>query len=299
MATDTHPIDRSDQESEYQPLSSPTHVLGSVISSSLSSHTQLHQHASVVSALQSKVKAHLERKAIWKQPSKKKEERSVVPGFYMSACSHAGAWGFSSSDEDMEAYAEDLAVHTAREKNIITSIGHGEALYLENIRDNICNDKQDISSCHNKPSTPPMGFWRIGRQDPMLSNRGYIPGREESKSGVMSRHTALRTDPSIQGEIIRSDNAECHAESCRLSESGLVAATGSELWHAECLENICSSGSSLSLAERVEINRTILRQMLQKTQRKSTEGQQATVTDQKMENTHGRGKPLLSSLKRY
>ncbi|KAB5559137.1 hypothetical protein PHYPO_G00025500 [Pangasianodon hypophthalmus] len=286
MAADSHPVDRSDQESEFQPPLSPTHVLRSVISSSLSSHAQLPQHASAVSALQSKMKARSERKAIWKQPSKMKEDRRTVPGFYMSACSHTGAWGFSSSDEDMEARAEDLAIHTVEDKSIITSMGHGEAVFLENITDNICNAKQDFSLCRNKPWTPPKGFWRIARQEPLLSNGGDVSEREESKSGLMPRHTALRTDPSVQEEIKRSDSAESHPQSCRPSDS---VAKGSDLWRAESLESICSSGSSLSLAEKVEINRTILRQMLQKAQRKSGEGQQATITDQKMENTHSRG----------
>lgn len=255
MATDSHPMDRSDQESESLSPLSPTY---SVISSSLSSHTQLQQHASVVSALQSKVKTCSECKAIWKQPSKKKEDRRVVPGFYMSTCSHTGVWGFSSSDED--------------------------------ITNNICNAKQDISSCHNIPWTPPKGFSGITRQEPLLSNGGDITEREKSKSGVMPRPMSLRTDPSIQGEIKMSDSAEDHLQSCRPSDSGLASATGSELWHAESLESICSSGSSLSLAEKVELNRTILRQMLQKAQRKISEGQQATISDQRMENTHSRGR---------
>lgn len=291
IATDSHSLVRSDRESESQPPSSPTHVLGSVISSSLSSHTQLHQHASVVSALQSKVKARSERKAIWKQPSKKKEDRRGVPGIYMSPRSHKGTWGFSSSDEDMEAHAEDLAIYTVAEKSIITSMGHEEAVFPENITDNICNAKQGVSSCHNKSWNPPKGFWRNKTPEPRVSNVGEVSGREESKSGVMSRHTILRTDPSVQEEIIRSNSAESHPQSCRPSgDSGLAVATGNELWRAESLESICSSGSSLSLAERVEMNRTILRQMLQKSQRKSNEGQKATVTDQKMENTHTRGR---------
>lgn len=284
MATDSHPMDRSEQESESQPSSRPTQILDSVISSSLSSHTPLHQHACAVSALQSKVTARSERKAIWKQLSKKKEDRRVVPGFYKSASSHAGAWGFSSSDEDIETCAEDLAIHTVEDRNIITTMRHGEGIFLENITDNNCNAKQDFSLCLNKP---PKGFWRIAKQEPVQLNGAFVPGREDSKSGVMPKHTALRTDPSVQEEITRSDVAENHPQSCRPSDSSLAASTGNELWRAESLESICSSGSSLSLAERVEMNRTILRQMLQKAQKKSSD---AIVTDPKMKNTQSRGK---------
>lgn len=290
MATDSQLMGRSDQESESRSPSGPTHVLGSVISSSLISQTQLQQHTPVVSALQSKVKARSGRKAIWKQPSKRKEDRRGVSEFYMSARLHTGTCRFSSSDEDIEAHAEDFSIHTVEDKTIIASMGHGEAVFLENFAGNICNAKQDTSSCHHKPGTPPKGIWSITRPEPVLSNGSDVPGREKSKSGVMSRLMAPMRDPNIWGEIISSDSADSHPPSCRPSESGLVVATGNELWRAESLESICSSGSSLSLAERVEINRTILRQMLQKAQRKSSEGQQATVTDQKMENTHSRGR---------
>ncbi|KAM9460993.1 uncharacterized protein KIAA1614 homolog [Clarias gariepinus] len=272
IATDSLPMDRSDQESKSL-LSSPTHVLRSVISSSLSSHTQLHQHASALSSPQSKLKSHSEHKANWNQPV-----------FHRSASSHTGVLGFSSSDEDMEAHAADFTIRTPDDKNIIAPMEHGEAVFLDNMRDNICNAKQDMSLCHNKLWSSPKSFWRITRQEPTLSN-----GREVSESGVMSKHTALKTDSIIQAEIKRSDSTESHPQNCSTSDSGLVVGTGSKLWRAESLESICSSGSCLSLAERVEINRTLLRQMLQKTQRRNGEGQHATVTDQRVENTHSRG----------
>lgn len=281
MATDSHCMDRSDQKSEPQPPQSHSHVLRSVISTSLSSHTHLHQRVSAVSALQAKVKARSERKVIWNPPSKKKEDRRLVPGSYMSACSHKGTWGLSSSDEDIEAHVKDLAFNTFEEKSIITSTGQKEAVFMENITNNI--------SCHNKPWTPPKSFWKISRPELMLSNGDDVPEENGSENGVMPSYMALRADPSIQKEI-RSDSAESHPQSCRPCDPTLAVATGSELWHAESLESICSSGSSLSLADKVEMNRTILRQMLQKSQRKSGEGQQATVTDQKMENAHSRGR---------
>lgn len=278
MANDSHLMVRSDQECKSQPQLRPTNVLTSVISSTLSSHTQLHQHAFADSVLQPEVKAQSERKAIWKQHFKKKEDRRLVPGFYMSAYSQQT---FSSSDEDLEAHAEDLDIHTGENKGIVMSIGHGETIFLENLTDDICNAKKV------KPWTPSED---LAKQEPLLSNGGDVSGREQSKCGVMPGHMALRTDSSIQGEIKHSDSRY---------DLGLAVATGSELWRAESLESICSSGSSLSLAERVEINRTILRQMLQKAQRKSSEGQQAKINDQRMENTHSRGRAYLSSLKRY
>lgn len=209
----------------------------------------------------------------------------------MSAFSLTGIWGFSSSDEDMEARTEDLAVHIGEDKSTVMSMGHRKAVFLENLTDDIFNAKKD------KPWTPPEDFWRIAKQEPLISNCGDVPGREESKSGVILRHTVMRTDPSIQGEIKHSDLAESHPQGCRPCDLGLAGATGSELWRAESLESICSSGISLSLAERVEINRTILRQRLQKTQKKSSEGQQAAINDQRMENTHSRGTAYLSLLK--
>ncbi|TSK53713.1 hypothetical protein Baya_3273 [Bagarius yarrelli] len=114
-------------------------------------------------------------------------------------------------------------------------------------------------------------------------------GIEETKSGVMLTHMALRTDPNIQGEIKHSDMEESHIQSCKPGDLSLALTTGSELWRAASLESIYSSGGSLSLAERVEINRTILRQMLQKAQGKSNEAQHTTLTNQRIKNTHTGG----------
>ncbi|KAI5626535.1 hypothetical protein C0J50_13824, partial [Silurus asotus] len=236
-------------------------------------------------ALQSMLKSCSER-VIWKQASKKKVGRRTIPGFYTSACSHTRVWGFSSSDEDMEACAEDLANRRVQNKGIITSTKQGK-VFLGNVPQNI--GKHNISLCINKPCSSPKGVWRMAREEPVLSNGDEVSGREQSTNGVLPKYIALRTVPSIQREINRSDKADRHPKSCRSSDSGLAEATGSELCRAESLESICSSGSSLSLAERVEINRTILRRMLQISQRKSDEGQQTTATDQKMENTQSKG----------
>lgn len=266
---------------------------------SSSSHTHPHMpcsQGSAVSALQSKVKALSERKAIWKQPSKKNQGKKLVPGSYMLG--HPLSWVSSSSDEETEPDVQTCTFHGVEgEPSQILSDeddfnpallalprGLGEGASLEDIAqdDNICNAKQDVSlsSCNNKQWAPPKGFWKVARPETLLLNG-------EAHVGLM------KMDSVVQEEPQRADSLESPLHTCGHRRTAPAEPIGSALWRAESLESVCSAGSSLSLAERVEMNRNILRQMLQKTQSKGGEGHQAVITEQRLENVH-RGKAKLS-----
>ncbi|KAL7867138.1 hypothetical protein AOLI_G00149520 [Acnodon oligacanthus] len=262
---------------------------GSPSSSSRFPHTQPHppcSQGSAVSALQSKVKALSERKAVWKQPSKKSPKKKVIPGSYMLG--RPLTWGSSSSDEDTEPHAQTLTFHGVEEPSVVLCNEDdfnpallalprelGEGASLENIaQDDICDAKQDISSSsRNKPWAPPKGFWRVTRPETLLLNG-------EAPDGLM------KTDSGVQEELQKSVGLESPLHTCWHSRTMPVEPIGSGLWRAESLESVCSSVSSLSLAERVEMNRSILRQMLQKAPSKSSDGHQGPVTEQKLESMH-------------
>ncbi|KAL6469397.1 hypothetical protein MHYP_G00229210 [Metynnis hypsauchen] len=283
--------DRPDpQEFEDKGPCSSILEFGSPSSSSRCPHTQPHppcSQGSAVSALQSKVKALSERKAVWKQPSKKSPEKKVIPGSYMLG--RPLTWGSSSSDEDTEPHAQTLTFHDVEEPSAVVCNEDdfnpallalprelGEGASLENIAQdvNICDAKQDITSFScNKPWAPPKGFWRVTRPETLLLNG-------EAPDGLM------KTDSGVQEELQKSIGLKSPLHTCGHSRTAPVEPIGSGLWRAESLESVCSSVSSLSLAERVEMNRSILRQMLQKGPSKSSDEHQAPVTEQKLESMH-------------
>ncbi|KAI4872938.1 hypothetical protein NFI96_023616 [Prochilodus magdalenae] len=254
-------------------------------------HSRPHPPSSqgtAVSALQSKVKALSEHKAVWKQLSKKGQEKKVIPGSYMLGCPLT--WGSSSSDEDTEPHTQTLTLHgiegepsamLSNEDDFNPTMlalprGLGEGASLENIaqNDNIYDAKQEISSSYcNKPWATPKGFWRVGRPEKLLLNGKVSNG-------------LIKINSVAQEDLQESSGLESPLHTGGHSRAEREEPIGSGLWHAESLESVCSSSSSLSLAERVEMNRSILRQMLQKAQSKSNEGHQALVTEQKLENMH-------------
>ncbi|XP_022525347.2 uncharacterized protein KIAA1614 isoform X1 [Astyanax mexicanus] len=270
---------------------------------------------SAVSALQSKVKALAECKTVWKPPSKKSHEKKVIPGSYMLGSPLT--WGSSSSDEDTEPQTQTLTfcgvegdpqVLLPNEGDFNPAMldfprGLGEGASFENIAqdnndeedddddnddDDACKARQDMSSsssstCYSNRWAPPKGFWRVTRPETLLLNGQTDPGRSNG---------LVKTDIGVQEQVERyntNTNLESPLHTCGHSRRAPAEPQGSGLWRAESLESVCSSGSSLSLAERVEMNRSILRQMLQKAQIKHNEGQQVSITEQRMEDAHSRG----------
>ncbi|XP_072516324.1 uncharacterized protein KIAA1614 homolog [Salminus brasiliensis] len=288
------------QELEGRGPCSSSLEFGLAISSSGCPHTRPRPpctQGSAVSALQSKVKALAECKTVWKQPSKKSQEKKVVPGSYMLSCPLS--WGSSSSDEDAEPHMQTLAFRGVEGEMLFANEGAfnpamldfprglGEGASLENIAQDddddsdVCKAKQDTasssSSCSSNLWAPPKGFWRVARPETLLLNGEAAPG---PSNGLVK----------MDEEMQRCDSLENPLHTCGHSRRAPAETPpGSGLWRAESLESVCSSGSSLSLAEKVEMNRSILRQMLQKAQSKNNEGHQASVTEKRPENTHSRG----------
>lgn len=229
---------------------------------SLSSPSDQQTQGSAVSALQTKVKALSERRVVWKEPGSKNQDKKVVPGTFMLGYALTDAWGSSSSDEDGEPRKPltfltgdpkpqlELDYNPISSENLLAiPRGLGEGASLENLSNDVCGPQDDASSS-DKPWMPPKYFWRSIRPEMPVPNGGsWAVG---SKMG----HKFPR-------ELQRSDSLESHL---RRYSHGEVEQSG--LWRADSLESMCSSGSALSLAERVEMNRGLLKQMLQKAQNK-------------------------------
>ncbi|XP_016398134.1 uncharacterized protein KIAA1614 homolog [Sinocyclocheilus rhinocerous] len=226
---------------------------------------------SAVSALQSKVKALSERRVAWKEPGSKNQDKRVVPGTFMLGYALTDAWGSSSSDEDGEPrkplmfIAGDHKPQVELECGPISSEillaiprGLGEGASLENLSNDACRAQHDASTS-DKTWMPPKCFWRSIRPEMPVLN-GNIPVGKDGPNGGTMVHKMGHKFPR---ELQRSDSLESHL---RRYNHGEVGQCG--LWRADSLESMCSSGSSLSLAERVEMNRGLLKQMLQKAQNK-------------------------------
>ncbi|XP_066504306.1 uncharacterized protein KIAA1614 isoform X4 [Hoplias malabaricus] len=236
---------------------------------------------SAVSALQSKVKALSQRKNAWKQPSRKGHEKKVVPGSYILG--RTLTWGSSSSDEDIKT----PAIHEVQAQSmemlpndddfnaamLALPRGLGEGASLENIAQDLSDAKQDISLSNNKPWAPPKGFWKLTRPETLFLN-GETP--------LGSSNRLLKVNPNVEEEPQKTHILESALHTCGHSRSAPEELSRCGLWRAESLESVCSSSSSVSLAERVEMNRSILRQMLQKAQNKISEAS----PEPRMEDPH-------------
>lgn len=265
---------------------------GSLEPSSPSSPFTQQAQGPAVSALQSKVKALSERRVVWKEPGSKNQDKRVVPGTFMLGYALTDAWGSSSSDEDGEPRkplmftAGDPKPRVELEYDPISSKtllaiprGLGEGASLENLTSDACRAQHDAPPS-DKPWMPPKCFWRSIRPEMSVLN-GNIPVGKDGPNGGTTGHKMGHKFPR---ELQRSDSLESHL---RRYSHGEVGQCG--LWRADSLESMCSSGSSLSLAERVEMNRGLLKQMLQKAQNKDH------VPGQRIEDpTHigGRGKEI-------
>lgn len=176
-----------------------------------------------------------------------------------SSCT--GGWASSSSTEDVR---NDNRVPTSRTVHPLNGDFKYEA-EPENLAENTV-----------KPWATEKGFWRsspttqVSDAHAVLNRKG--PGSALQKMG-----------PSVDNEM-QDSNTEVSS-----TQSEPAVPAGRELRRVESLESVCSSSSTLSLAERVEMNRSMLRQMLQKAQQISGDGHRAPVTTQTPEATHTKG----------
>ncbi|XP_051979455.1 uncharacterized protein si:dkey-121a11.3 [Xyrauchen texanus] len=259
--------------------SSTSPELGSPSSPSLSRNQQA--QCSALSAIQSKVKAHSGCKVVWKEPGKKMQDERVFPGNFMLEYALTDAWGSSSSDEDTEPRKPsmipsgdpkpqvdlieggDLVDYDTISSAAMLAIprGLGEGASLENLSNDVCIT-QDEASPSDKSWMPPKCFWRSVRPEMLLPN-----GDDTMVKDGTPWSTGSKLGYQFPKELQRSDSLESHLHRYNQSEDG-PAMLQSGLWRADSLESVCSSGSSLSLAERVEMNRSLLKQMLQKSQNK-------------------------------
>lgn len=235
---------------------------------------------SAVSALQSKVKSLSERKIIWKEPGNVTQDKRMVPGAFMLGYALTDAWGSSSSDEEMEPESK----HQLERGDHVTPMlaiprGLGEGASVENL-----SSDGTRGGC----VSPSKCFWRSGRPGTVL------PNADVRTDGGTLWSVAPKMAHRFPRELQRSDSLESHLRRYNHGEVGSALQSG--LLRADSLESVCSGGSSMSLAERVEMNRGLLKQMLQKAQTKYDEGGQVINPEQRLEDsthTGGRGKPVI------
>ncbi|XP_055074396.2 uncharacterized protein KIAA1614 homolog isoform X1 [Misgurnus anguillicaudatus] len=247
--TDVHPREGPEpkQVDDCHPSStSPELGSSSAPSSPLNQQTQ----DSAVSALQSKVKSLSERKVVYTN-----QDKRVVPGSFMLGYALTDAWGSSSSDDEMEPQKPRTCGSSGAMLASPSGLGEGAS------RENLSGTQEDQVSPCDRPLMPPKCFWRSS-----------VP---ETPTG----NGPSKMAPKFPRELQRSDSLESHL---RRYNHGEVLQTG--LWRADSLESVCSGGSSPTLAERVEMNRGLLRQMLQKAQIKNNEGDQSTNPEQRLED---------------
>ncbi|XP_076880914.1 uncharacterized protein KIAA1614 homolog isoform X2 [Brachyhypopomus gauderio] len=240
--------------------------------------------------LQSKLKVLLEREAVQKKRGRKNLHQQDMYASHTLPCARTRAWGSSSSDEETQPRAQAFTFSSTEgepramklksdeaDLHLPQSLGEG----LENIEaDDIYIAEQEVASAYKKPWLRPKGFWRATLPDAQLLNGGIVRGGEGPVSGLVPRKWE---------ELQISNSVGSHPQSPVCNESSPRVAGGSRLARAESLESKNSTSSSMSLAERVEMNRGVLRQMLQKAQSKGMEGHQAPLTKQRLENTHSKG----------
>ncbi|KAJ8279675.1 hypothetical protein COCON_G00067410 [Conger conger] len=308
--------------SEDQPWSRPgaeaSPEPGSPTSCSPSSPCSVQLHSppgSAVSALQSKVKALSERRAAGKD----REDRgpagqasSVLltgskraPPCVLGAPA-AGKWLSSSSDEEMEPHSYLPNFPLPGDMEGVGEVGRGdgceagpftgllslsrelgEGASLESLSDISCSFPEEPPS--STSWAPPRGFWKAARPETLLLNGDAESAGDRPPGGLAvgagAQKKALRAGGrGVRREIQRSDSLEGHLRRCVPSEPGDPLGG---LWRADSWESVCSGGSSLSLAERVEMNRGLLKQMLSKPRSKDPEGLEHKAEDTTQCNGRG------------
>ncbi|KAK6320562.1 hypothetical protein J4Q44_G00096690 [Coregonus suidteri] len=229
------------------------------------------------SAVKSKVKALSEhKKAAFKAGMDKKA--CPVPSSLFSPS--LVSWGSSSSDDDAESQGytfrpvvPDSLIEEAGMAGSdfsLLALPHslGEGSSLENLSDVSANASplEDNVSAANmaKPWVPPKGFWKATRPETLLLTEDKPPAPDRpSIRAPGGQQRKAKGHSRVCRELLRRDSLE-GLRRCM----GVLGSQGATvgLWRADSLESVCSNGSSISLAERVEMNRGLLKQMLNKSQ---------------------------------
>ncbi|XP_048018181.1 uncharacterized protein KIAA1614 isoform X1 [Megalobrama amblycephala] len=149
------------------------------------------------------------------------------------------------------------------------SRGLCEGSSLENIAVGGAGEPQGDISTKSMTSSPrhwapPKGFWRVARPETLLlksessstlaTTKDVTPTIEEGPK----RKPKLKTVGAVvHKELQRSDSLESAFHRCLQKEIGAADPVGG-LWRADSWETVCSRGGSLSIGEKVEINKTYL-----------------------------------------
>ncbi|XP_019904930.2 uncharacterized protein KIAA1614 isoform X2 [Esox lucius] len=227
-----------------------------------------------VSALQSKIKALSERHmAAGSEAFEVGVNKKASPVASSLFSPVLVSWGSSSSDDDADSQCStfrpvvpDSPVEGLDVAGLDLCLGAlprglGEGSSLENLSDvsasaSSLEDNFSWASAA-KPWASPEGLWKATGPEALLQTGDTPPAPGTPQMGKAQRQGGIRRD------LLRRDSLEA-LRGC-LGELGSQRQVGG-LWRPDSLDSMCSSGSSISLAERVEMNRGLLKQMLNKSQ---------------------------------
>ncbi|XP_028857752.1 uncharacterized protein KIAA1614 homolog isoform X4 [Denticeps clupeoides] len=232
---------------------------------------------SAVSALQSKVKNLSKRKGPGRHAAKRVLDKKGAFVPCVLGASVSVTWGSSSSDEDEENQVQTyLPIHLGSQTEVCGGVCYdselasgwtplprelGEGTSLENLSGECFGSSEQAPK--EKPWIPPKGYWKVTRPETLVLN-GDTPATRTRHEENLSLGQRKCWSEERQG-LQRPDSLEGHLRPCGQDRAGPAAlAGGLGLWRADSMESVCSSGSALSLAEKVEMNRNILKQMLNK-----------------------------------
>ncbi|XP_041132982.1 uncharacterized protein KIAA1614 isoform X2 [Polyodon spathula] len=275
-------------------------MAGSDLGDNLSHISPVSQQAPglAVSALQSKVKALYERRACREKRERGEGEKGERgwPAFNQNprktdqdkdrpSCSLLVAGKQVSSDEEadpalqIQTYLTDKVLKCDMEdlngENQINKanatmdppMGQGEGASLDSLR--MTNKGFPPLEPSAKSWTPPKGFWKAMKSETLsLEEEPKVlrdmSWREESQAELgaafCQRMPKMGQPPRV---LQRADSLES-----RLTGNLFNGVPLGGLWRADSWESVCSNASSLSLAERVEMNRGVLKQILDRPKNK-------------------------------
>lgn len=149
------------------------------------------------------------------------------------------------------------------------SRGLCEGSSLENIAVGVVGEPQRgiaIKSTTSSPRhwAPPKGFWRVARPETLLLNSESSSTLATPKDAPPTTEEGLKRKPKLKTvgvvvhkELQRTDSLESAFRRYLQKETATADPTGG-LWKADSWETVCTSGGSLSVAEKVEMNKTDL-----------------------------------------
>ncbi|XP_073705328.1 uncharacterized protein [Garra rufa] len=240
---------------------------------------------SAVSALQSKVKAVSQRKlkgmerddllpegSAEESAKKKQDDEALSPcQTEYTEQSNTSSPGDKEPNSGMQGEKETcnkIGKHSPSQGKLETSRGLCKGSSLENIAVGVAGEPQGDIAMKSTTSSPrhwapPKGFWRVARPETLLLNpessstlatpKDVPPTTEEAPK----RKAKLKTVGAVvHKELQRSDSLESAFRSLQ-KETGTADPVGG-LWKAESWETVCFRGGSLSIAEKVEMNKTYM-----------------------------------------